>query len=238
MRLVNITTNKSALTFALLDSGADNDILSTELADFLGLSRVTCRATVSVLDYVQTTTRDFADLRIESVATEYSVDVKDALIRKNLTGKSDIPPGKRDLSAYPHLQDLQFKDCPDGIGLIISVNHIDTWQGHECRRGKAHQPLGMWTYWGWTIAGSAGKRATAEISCNAMSAEDLILRENIDKIFYNDYPIVSEEELGDSFEHREAIRRIQETIYFRPIRKKYVVGIPWHFDREIGGLES
>ena len=138
MRLVNITTNKSALTFALLDSGADNDILSTELADFLGLSRVTCRATVSVLDYVQTTTRDFVDLRIESVATEYSVNVKDALIGKNLTGKSDIPPAKRDLSAYPHLHDLQFEDCPDGIGLIISVNHIDTWQGHECRRGKSH----------------------------------------------------------------------------------------------------
>ena len=66
-----------------------------------------------------------------------------------------------------------------------------------------------------------------------MLTDNRILKDAIDKIFYNDFPaIVSEEEYGKSADNRRAIKLLQESIYFDEEKGKFVVALPWKYGRE------
>ena len=70
------------------------------------------------------------------------------------------------------------------------------------------------------------------ISVGALSTDDSKLQECFQKIFYHDFAVVSEEELGDSKENKDMIAQLMETIYFDEVVGKYFVGLPWRYPRE------
>ena len=61
---------------------------------------------------------------------------------------------------------------------------------------------------------------------HAICTSSLELSQDIDRIFH-DFPPVSDEEMGESRENREAIRQIEESIRFDKEIGKYAVALPW-----------
>ena len=70
------------------------------------------------------------------------------------------------------------------------------------------------------------------ISVGALSTDDSKLQECFVKIFYHDFAVVLEEELGDSKENKDMIAQLMETIYFDEVVGKYFVGLPWRYPRK------
>ena len=79
------------------------------------------------------------------------------------------------------------------------------------------------------MAGAYGKVDPLSVTCNALTLDDNILHREIEKIFYNDFMLVTEEELGESEDNRRAIRFLEESIRFDEDKGMYRVGLPWRW---------
>ena len=70
-----------------------------------------------------------------------------------------------------------------------------------------------------------------EISCNAISIDNLELREVIQDIFYQDFPDLVEDEMGISEDNRKAVEIVKNSIRFNKTLGKYQVALPWRHGR-------
>ena len=84
---------------------------------------------------------------------------------------------------------------------------------------------------GWTIAGSCGKKLDSSASVAMLSTEDRRLKDDLQKIFTADFPPV-EDELQLSREAKYALEQLEETIKWDAEKKKYSVGLPYKQGRE------
>ena len=64
-------------------------------------------------------------------------------------------------------------------------------------------------------------------SIGALSTDNLRLQESFQKIFYYDFAVVSEEEMGDSKENKDMVAQLMETIYVDKAVGEYFIGLPW-----------
>ena len=85
----------------------------------------------------------------------------------------------------------------------------------------------MWTEWGYTIFGVGGQRDHADVSINLLAVDDANVKYDYEKIFYHDFPQVTEAEMGGSNANRKAIKMLQEGIRFDKDKQKYVSVLPW-----------
>ena len=215
----------------MLDSGSDRDIIATELAAELGLKSTTKTVNVKTVETNSTTKKQFTNLRIEAIDESYGADISDAMIARLLTNGNDIPPAKRDKSQFPQANGISFEDHDAGIQMILGVAHAETWIGAEVRRGGAGKPHLIKTQFGWTAVGGWKRDDIANISCYATQVDDASLRSDFRRIFDHDFATVSEAEVGDSVENKEAVRQLNETITFDEGVEKYRVGLPWKYGR-------
>ena len=226
-----------------MDSGADRDVISEKLVKRLQLrSRTTILKVITVGSEV-TSERDLADFMIESLDSSYSAEIEDALVGDVLTSEYDLPPHQRDLSAFHHLRDVSFPQIDAEITVIIGAAHTTAWTPTEVRRGKKDELIASNSSFGWYVSGKMGKRQSDAITLNAIATDNVNLKEDLDRIFYHDFPIVSEEEIGESRENHEAIQQLADSIRFDEKTGKYFVGLPWHFPRDqiaaiLRGLDS
>ena len=151
IRVINPASGKSEEIYALLDSGADRDYLSERVAGAIGLS--TKRRNVNLVTVEDSSRRErkMADLEFESLDGNYKAEVEDVLVGKFPESTRDIPPAKRDLTAFEHLRDLEFIDIDARVEAIISIAHAEAWTGMEIRRGAARSPMAIQSWFGWTI---------------------------------------------------------------------------------------
>ena len=147
-------------------------------------------------------------------------------------GEGDVPPHHRDLSSFPHLQDINFDRYDADVPMIICAAHADAWITMEVKRGPALAPFAFKSEFGWTIAGRSGRRSSDAVSVGALSTDDLRLQEDFQKIFYHNFAVMSEEEMGNSKENKDMIAQLMETIYFDKVVGKYFVGLPWRYPRD------
>ena len=217
----------------MIDTGADRDVISDRLIKRLNIHVDQTVLRVVTVDHVICTERPLASFHVESLNGEYSVIVNEALVGNVLTGEQEVPPSRRDLSACPHLADIVFPEVEGNVEVILGAAHIEAWLPLEFRRGGAGENLvGVRTCLGWTVAGRFGRSSPDNIAINAISTDNEQLRRSLDRIFYHDFAVVSEEELGDSRDHIEAIEQLAKTIRFDEEVGKYYVGLPWRYPRE------
>ena len=234
----------------MIDTGADRDVISGNMIKRLDIPMVLTELRVVTVDKELTSDRPLASFTIESLDKEYQAEVNDALVGDLLTGENDKPPSQCDLSGCRHLSGIVFDDIPGGVEMIIGAAHISAMAPTELRRGGVNDNvIGMKCLLGWTIAGVLGRSSPEEVAVNAISADNEMLRQSLDRIFYHDFAIVSESELGESKEHREAIEQLAKTIRFDEKVGKYFVGLPWnrprrdheaiqHFEHKTNGNEK
>ena len=217
----------------MIDSGADRDVVSEKTISRLNIGTNETDLRVVTVDNELISKRMLASFTIESLNEEYRADVNDALVGKILTGENDVPPHRRDLSACAHLSGVNFDKVDEDVEMIIGAAHYDACVPIEVRRGERQNGIvGIRCRLGWTVAGRLGRRDPDDVSINAISADNEALRQSLDRIFYHDFAIVSEEELGDSKEHKEAIDQLAKSIRFDEKVGKYFVGLPWKIPRE------
>ena len=147
VKLINSKNGKEITTYAMLDTGSDRDVISEDIISDLELEQRKRPVTIQTVESSTPDYRRFVDLRIESIDSSYGADINDALVGKLLTGNSDLPPAKRDLSALRHLNGINFIDIDAGISMIIGVSHAEAWVGAEIRRGDSRQPLTIVALW-------------------------------------------------------------------------------------------
>ena len=144
LRVVNKKKNKSEIVYALLDSGSEVDIFSENLTKRLEAERSWAETKILTVDSAMMMNRSFVDLSIMSLDGEYTAETAGALVGQLLTNEGDRPPSKRNLSAFIHLNDLEYEDFDAKVEVILGNAHDRTWMyitdEEKIRRGPEGQP--------------------------------------------------------------------------------------------------
>ena len=225
LKVINPTTKKEVAIYALLDTGSDRDVIDERLAKELMLKTTSRMMNISVLGAQELSPREIAIIRMESLDGKYEAEVQNALVGNLLTCNSDIPPAKRNFDKLHHLAHLPFHDIDSEVRMIIGIDHCESLAGKNPNDFVKGPPHAVRTAFGWTIFGQDKKLIT--MKSNMTRTSDEALQEKLDRIFFNDFTGVSEEEMGQSRENREAIRQLKESIRFDEQKQKYVVALPW-----------
>ena len=141
VRVVNPMNGAREEIYALLDSGADRDYLSDRVANAIGLTTRRRRVNLVTVEEASRREREMADLEFESLDGSYKAEVEDVLVGKFPESTRDIPPAKRDLSSFSHLEGIEFIDLEAKVEAIISIAHAEAWTGMEIRRGIGRSPI-------------------------------------------------------------------------------------------------
>ena len=108
VRIRNIETDACESIYAMLDTCADKDVISEEVVRRLNLTYVTKTMTVQTVETKLTQKRRLANFQLESVHSSYFIGIEQALVAKLWCSENDIPPAKRDLSAFDYLENVKF----------------------------------------------------------------------------------------------------------------------------------
>ena len=171
--------------FALFDTGADRDYLSRELATSLGLELKSSWMRLVTANQDVWGDQPTTNLIMESIDGSYQAIIQDALVGDFPTSGRDIPPARRDWSKYPHINRLSFIDLEPSVQveIIISTAHMQSWMGIDSVQGESGGLVGIETRFGWTVSGTAGKRASDQASISLLSARDRELKDALDRIY-------------------------------------------------------
>ena len=232
VKISNAMTGRSTVVLGMIDSGADRDVISLQIVKKLDLPTSKMLMRVHTVNCEVVEEKVLASFILTSIDGEYCVNVKDALSGELLTGEGDVAPFRRDFKDQSHLRDIPFPKADGDVQIIIGAAHFDATIPTEVRRGPAGALTAFNCAFGWTVAGKRGRRSDDSVVINAIHVDNEQLSKSLDRMFYHDFSIVSEEEIGQSEEHRQAVERIRETIYFDEKLQKYVVGLPWKYPLE------
>ena len=133
-RVRNPKTGKGEEVYALVDTGANRDYISTELAHRLGLEVNYSTLNLKTATNSSVGIRPMADVILESLEGEYRAEVSDVLIGDFPCKDSSLAPGKKDWSAYRHLRGIEFLDIEAEVEVIISSGHTDATIWTEVRK--------------------------------------------------------------------------------------------------------
>ena len=232
VKITNASTGRSTVVLGMIDSGADRDVLSLQIVKRLDLPTEKMLMRVHTVNCEVVEEKTLASFILSSIDGDYSVHISDALTGNLLTGEADVAPCHRDFSDQSHLRDIPFQKADGPIQVIIGAAHYDATMPTEARRGPSGSLTAFKCGFGWTVAGKSGRRSDDTAVINAIHVDNASLSRSLDRMFYHDFAIVSEEELGQSEENRRAVERVKKTIYFDERLKKYVVGLPWRYEQE------
>ena len=232
IKIINSTSGEFRIVNGMIDSGADRDVINGNIVKELGIRTTTTELRVVTVDNSISGKRELASFTIESLDGSYATDIRDALVGRILTGENDIPPCRRDLSDYPHISDIQFPEVDAGIEIIVGAAHVGAWLPSVVRRADGQSVIAMKSTFGWTMAGKLGRGSPGDAAINAIAVDNEVLRQSLERIFYQDFEIVSEEEMGESKTNKDAIQQLAKSIRFCDAIGKYVVGLPWSRPRE------
>ena len=197
----------------MIDTGADRDVISDRLIKRLDIHVDQTILRVVTVDKEICTEHPLASFLLESLDGEYSVTINNALLGNVLTGEHEVPPSRHDLTSCPHLAYIVFPEVEVNVEVILGAAHIAAWLPLDVRHGGSGENLvGIRTYLGWTIAGRLGRSSPDNVAINTILTDNEQLRQSLDRIFYNDFSVVSEEELGESRDHIQAVVQLAKTI--------------------------
>ena len=124
-RVKNPKTGEEEEVYALVDTGANRDYLSTELAERLGLDINYSPLNLKTATESSIAIRPTADVILESLDGSYEAMVSDVLIGDFPCKDSSLAPGKKDWSEYKHLRGIHFDNLEAEVELIISSGHTE-----------------------------------------------------------------------------------------------------------------
>ena len=152
IRIGNKESGCSKVVYGIIDSGADRDVISEEVIKDLEIETKTTEMRVITVDNEIVSKRTTASFTVESLDETYCANVNDGLVARLLC--NDIPPSRRKLEGYHHLQSIQFDDMEAEISIIISAAHFQASIPEEVRKTEDCSLLAYRCAWRWTLTGS------------------------------------------------------------------------------------
>ena len=234
--VTNLTTGEKTKIFALFDTGSDREFLAGTAAQKIDLATREKLVEVTTLKGPEVRTTKMADFRVESIDGSYVCDVNDAIIDNLPVVESDIPPAKRDLSGFSHLDDIPFDDLDGNVDLVLGAAHAAAFWGGEVRHGakKLREPIAINSQFGWTLTGQGGKktdRMKDKSICNWLKVDDASLQEVVSRAFNMDFDPHEDFE-GQSKIQRDASSQLKAGVFFDSVRGQYSAPIPFKGGRE------
>ena len=186
--------------------------------------------------------QNFASFQIESLDGKYVCNVEDAMIDNLPVVAADIPPARRNTSAFSHLDGLVFDDVEgkSEVEAVIGIGHADAFVVEDVRQGSlradAKEPQAWKTKFGWTLVGVAGKKEDKDkhtiVSHWAnVEADEKSLREEVGLYFGAEFKPHHDFD-GYSKEQRDAFKQLDEGVKFDKELGRYTAPVPFKGGRE------
>ena len=121
--ITNPVSGKSERIYALIDSGADRDYLSTDLGERLGLiTREEWMSITTVKDTREEWT-ETTSLILGSTDGQYEARIEDAIIGRFPAARDDLAPAKKDWLECEHMEGIEFEDIDAKVEALICIAH-------------------------------------------------------------------------------------------------------------------
>ena len=146
--ITNPVSGRSERIYALIDSGADRDYLSTDLGERLGLITKEEWMSITTVKDTREEWTETTSLVLGSTDGQYEARIEDAIIGRFPAARDDLAPAKKDWLECEHMEGIEFEDIDAKVEALICIAHEETWVGWEVRRGKKGQPALMKTAFG------------------------------------------------------------------------------------------
>ena len=230
---------KKVETFALLDGGANRNVVSKDICRKLKLKGEKTNMRITTMDRSVEGEREVADISI--IGTNgYSLTLNSAIFGEIIASKDDRPPRAEDVANLEHLADVEFPAFPEEsdeekvIGVIIGAEHAQIWMGGERRIGAKNQPMGLSTALGFGLIGPKNSANSHNFVCNFASFHcvDPDLSKNIKRINSGEFEKIDESKCTMSLRDKYAIRQMEEGIKWDSEKEHYRCPPPYVNGRE------
>ena len=176
----------------MLDPGATRCVVNKKIVNDLNLPIENKFMRVVTVDSNKNGLREVTSFTISNLGGEISFPVSKALVGDILTLENDVPPTKKDIEGFSHLEGIEFDELQNKeIGILLSSEFAWSWMGGECRRGSPREPVAYLTCYGWTTIGCNRSSTSDAISHFRIDADDLDIRDDINKVFGRDFEDIS-----------------------------------------------
>merc|ERR1712015_128694 len=170
----------SIKTYAMLDPGATCCVVNKKIVNDLNLPIENKSMRVYTIDSIKDGFRDVSSFTISNLGGEFSFPVSKALIGDILTLENDVPPTKKDIEGFSHLEGIEFDELPNKeIGILLSAEFAWSWMGGEVRRGSPREPVAYYTCYGWSTIGCNRSSTSDVVSHFRIDADDLEVSKDV-----------------------------------------------------------
>ena len=126
---------KGKETYALLDGGASNAVITGKLASELGLETTEKSTVLYTVEGATRKRRSYVDFKMSNLSGQYETEVEQAVIMDFITANSEKPPRNSDISNLEYLRGVKFEELDhDDIEVIIPAELNEIWVGRPYRR--------------------------------------------------------------------------------------------------------
>ena len=151
-------------TYALLDGGASNAVITGKLAKELNLITTEKTTVLYTVEGATRKKRSYVDLKVRNLSGSYEADIEQAVVMDFITAKSEKPPKNSDIAGLEYLKGVEFEELEhDEIEVIIPAELNEIWVGRPYRRSTRRLPVAIENACGWTLLGG-GRTETARKS--------------------------------------------------------------------------
>ena len=204
----------------MLDPGATRSVISSKIVSNLKLATESRPMRVSTIDSVKEGLRNVSSFKISDLRGTYTFPVTRALVGDILTLENDVPPSKKDIEGFSHLEGIEFDELPSKeIGILLSSEFAWSWMGGEVRRGTPREPVAFLTCYGWTTVGCNRSSTSDVVSHFCIDGDDLEVSKDV-KVFDGNKEDTSTNEYKCS-----SVKYDMELAYRR-------VGGPWDYSMD------
>ena len=110
MPVVVASESGQVRTYAMLDGGAANSVISRSLAESLKLETKERNSTLIVVGSLSCENRQFGDVAIANLEGNLVINVKEAVVMDILTTEEDKPPSNDEIKEVDYLEDVSFDE--------------------------------------------------------------------------------------------------------------------------------
>ena len=167
----------------MLDPGATRCVVNRKIVNDLKLPIENKTMRVITIDSIKDGSRDVTSFKLSDLGGAYTFNVSNALIGDILTLESDVPPTKKDIEGFNHLEGIDFDELPNKeIGILLSAEFAWSWMGGECRRGAQEELVAFNSLWGWSTIGCNRSSTSNLVSHYRLDGDDLEVTKDV-KVF-------------------------------------------------------
>ena len=219
-------TNRTTLTYALLDGGSNTSFGTHKLMQSLGIDGERTQLSLNTLGSHNCVT-DCALFSLEVFDLEENnfVELPTVFSVPGLPVSKESIPRQEDVTRFPYLRDIQIPTIKTEVGLLIGNDVPKALEPREVRMSQDQGPFAIKTVFGWTINGPLGRFGASQPSVNFIRADKELSQqfrmfcnwESCDSV-YDDKPAMSKEDA-------QALAIMENSICLK--NGHYEIALPW-----------